>query len=104
MGTIWSKERILGRFRSFRGIHGRGDVSLPQFIEGVACVGSYRRGDPLGDIADRRLQSTNELRPVRSSAFVICYEHGHRSWDQDAIRLFGLLGGRCSILTRVLGA
>jgi hypothetical protein len=27
------KERILGRFRSFRGIHGRGDVSIPQFID-----------------------------------------------------------------------
>src|SRR5215470_7632266 len=23
MGAIWSKERILGRFRSFRGVHGR---------------------------------------------------------------------------------
>ena len=29
MGAIWSKERILGKFRSFRGVHGRGDVSLP---------------------------------------------------------------------------
>jgi len=48
MGATWSKERILGRFRSFRGIHGRGDVSLPQFIDGVVCMGSYRRGDPLG--------------------------------------------------------
>ena len=102
--AIWSKERSLGKFRSFRRVHGRGDVSLPQFIEGVVCVGSYHRGDPLGDIADRRLQSTNELRPVRSSAFVICYDHGYRSWHQDAIRLFGLLGGRCSILTRVLEA
>jgi hypothetical protein len=35
---------------------------------------------------------------------VICYRHGHRSWHQDAIRLFGLLGSRCSILTGVLGA
>ena len=41
---------------------------------------------------------------LRSSPFVICYGHGHRSWHQDAIRLFGLLGGRCSILTGVLGA
>jgi hypothetical protein len=47
MGAIWSKERILGRFRSFRGIHGRGDVSLPKFIDGVVCMGSYRRGDTL---------------------------------------------------------
>jgi|SRR6516164_5411078 len=36
--------------------------------------------------------------------FVICYRHGHRSWHQNAIRLFGLLGSRCSILTGVLGA
>src|SRR3981081_527888 len=32
VGAIWSKERILGKFHSFRGVHGRGDVSLPQFI------------------------------------------------------------------------
>jgi hypothetical protein len=44
------------------------------------------------------------LRPLRSSPFVICYGHGHRSWHQDAIRLFGLLGGCRSILTGVLGA
>ena len=47
MGATWSKERILGRFRSFRGIHGRGDVSLPQFIDGVVCMGSYRGRDPV---------------------------------------------------------
>ena len=104
MGATWSKERLLGRFHSFRGIHGCGDVSLPQFIDGVVCVGSYRRGDPLWDIAHRRLQNTNNLRPLRSSPFVICYGHGHRSRYQNAIRLFGLLGGRCSIFTCVLGA
>ena len=54
-----------------RGVHGRGDVSLPQFIDSVVCVGSYRRGDTLWDIAYRRLQNTNDLRPLRSSAFVI---------------------------------
>src|SRR5215471_4703145 len=102
--AIWSKERSLGKFRSFRRVHGRGDVSLPQFIDGVVCVGSYRRGDTLWDIAYRRLQNTNGLRPLRSSPFVICYRHGHRSWHQDAIRLFSLLGSRCSILTGVLGA
>jgi len=37
-------------FRSFRGVHGRGDVSLPQFIDSVVCVGSYRRGDAPWDI------------------------------------------------------
>ena len=104
LGPYGAKKRILGRFRSFRGIHGRGDVSLPQFIDTVVCVGSYGRGDTLWDIAYRRLQNTNGLRPLRSSPFVICYGHGHRSWHQDAIRLFGLLGGRCSILTGVLGA
>src|SRR5262245_3048015 len=67
-------------------------------------MGSYRRGDPFWDNAHRRLQNTNGLRPLRSSPSVICYGHGHRSWHQDAIRLFGLLGGRCSILTGVLGA
>ena len=103
-GAIWSKERILGRFRSFRGIHGRGDVSLPQFIDGVVCVGSYRRGDTLWDVAYRRLQDANCFRTVRSPPFVICYRHGHRSLHQDAIRLFGLLGSCCSILTGVLGA
>src|SRR6516164_4335140 len=100
VGAIWSKERILGKFRSFRGVHGRGDVSLPQFIDSAVCVGSYRRGDTLWDIAYHRLQNTNGLRPLRSSPFVICYRHGHRSWHQDAIRLFGLLGSRCSILTK----
>ena len=49
-------------------------------------------------------KTTNGLCPLRSSSFVICYGHSHRSWHQDAIRLFGLLGGRCSILTSVLGA
>src|SRR4030095_2311537 len=55
MGAIWSKECILGKFRSFRRVHGRGDVPLPQFIDSVVCVGSYRRGDTLWDIAYRRL-------------------------------------------------
>jgi hypothetical protein len=45
------------KFRSFRRIHGRGDVSLPQFIDGVVCMGSYRRGDTLWDIAHRMLQN-----------------------------------------------
>src|SRR5438874_5189196 len=74
MGATWSKERILGRFRSFHGVHGRGDVFLPQFIDGVVCMGSYRRGDPLWDIAHRRLQNTNGLRPLRSSPFEACDE------------------------------
>ena len=104
MGATWSKERILGRFRSFRGIHGRGDVSLPQFIDGVVCVGSYRRGDPLWDIAHRRLQNTGYLRPLWFSALVICYRHGYRSRHQEAVRLFGFLGGRCRIFTGILGA
>src|SRR5262244_2402672 len=101
-GPYGAKNVSWGNFA--HGVHGRGDVSLPQFIDSVVCVGSYRRGDTLWDIAYRRLQNTNGLRPLRSSPFVICYRHGHRSWHQDAIRLFGLLGSRCSILTGVLGA
>src|SRR6185437_11617623 len=104
MGATWSKERILGRFRSFREIHRRGDVSLPEFMGGVVCMGSYRRGDTLWDIAHRRLQNTNGLHPVRLSPFIICSGYGHRPWHQGAIRLFGLLGGRGGILTGVLGA
>ena len=103
-GPYGAKNVSWGEFRSFRGVHGRSDVSLPQFIDIVVCVGSYRRGDTLWDIAYRRLQNTNGLRPLRSSPFVICYRHGHRSWHQDAIRLFGLLGSRCGILTGILGA
>src|SRR4029450_9441690 len=66
VGAIWREERILGNFRSFRGVHGRGDVSLPQFMGSAVCVGSYRRGDTLRDIAYRWLQNTNGLRPLRS--------------------------------------
>ncbi len=79
-------------------------TSLSEFIEGVVCMGSYCNRDTLWDIAHRRLQNPNGLRPLRSSPFVVCSGHGHRSWHQDAIRLFGLLGGHCSILTGVLGA
>src|SRR6516165_3282972 len=78
-GPLWSKERILGKFRSFRGVHGQGDVSFPQVIGSVVCVGSYRRGDTLWDIAYRRLQNTDGLGPLRFSPFVICYRHGHGS-------------------------
>src|SRR5258708_33223025 len=104
MGAIWSKERILGRFRSFRGVHGHADGSLPAFIDGVTCMRSYGSGDALWAIAYRRLQNTTGRYPLRSSPFVIRYGHDHRPWHQDAIRLFGLLGGRCGILTGVLGA
>jgi len=104
VGAVWSKRRVLGKFRSFRGVHGRGDVSLPQFMGSVVCLGIHRRGNALWDIADRRIQNTNHIRPLRPSAFVICDGHGHKSWHQEATRLFGLLGGRCSILARVLGA
>src|ERR1044072_7218 len=103
MGAIWSKERILGKFRSFRGVHGRGDVTLSWFIDSVVCLGSYRRGGTLLGIAYRVLLNKGGLRPQRSSPFVICYRHGHRSWQQDAAGLFGLLGSRRSILTGVLG-
>ena len=103
-GPYGAKNVSWGNFAHFREIHGRGDVSFPQFIDGVVCMGSYHLGDTPWDIAHRRLQNTNSLRPLRSSPFVICYGHGHRSFHQDAIRLFGLLGGRSSILTGVPGA
>ena len=103
-GPYGAKNVSWGDFAHFVEYTGRGDVSLSQFIDGVICMDSYRRGDPLWDLAHRRLQNTNRLRPLRSSPFVICYGHGHRSWNQNAIGLFGLLGGRCSILTGVLGA
>jgi hypothetical protein len=67
MGAIWSKERILGDFAHFAEYTGDGDVSLRQFIDGVVCMGSYRRGDALWDIAHRRLQNTNDRHPLRSS-------------------------------------
>src|SRR5207245_8026782 len=95
---------ILCKFLLLSCVYVLSDVSILQFIDVGVFMCSYRLGDPLWDIAHRRLQNTNGLRPLRSSPFVICYGHGHRSWHQDAIRLFGLLGGRCSILTGVLEA
>src|SRR5207245_2218957 len=71
--AAWSNERAVGKFRSFRGLHGRGDVPLPQFIDSVVCVGSYGRGDTLWDIAYRRLQHTNSLGPLGSSHLVSCH-------------------------------
>jgi hypothetical protein len=103
-GPYGAKNVSWGNFAHFVEYTGRGDVSVPQFIDSVVCVGSYPRGDTLWDITYRRPQNTNGLRPLRSSAFVICYGHGHRSRHQGATRLFGLLGGRCSILIGVLGA
>ncbi len=104
LGPYGAKNVSWGNFAHFVEYTGAVMSLFPQFIDGVVCMGSYRRGDTLWDIAHRRLQNTNGLRPLRSSPFVICYGYGHRSWHQDAIRLFGLLGGRCSILTGVLGA
>jgi hypothetical protein len=103
-GPYGAKNVSWGNFSHFVEYTGAVNVSLPQFIDSVVCVGSYRRGDTLWDIAYRWLQNTNGLRPLRSSPFVICYRHGRRSWHQEAIGLFGLLGSRCSILTGVLGA
>jgi hypothetical protein len=103
-GPYGAKNVSWGDFAHFVEYTGAVTVSLLQFIHSVVCLGSYRRGDTLGDIAYRRLQNTNGLRPLWPSAFVICYRHGHRSWHQDAIRLFGLLGSRGGILTGVLGA
>jgi hypothetical protein len=46
-------------------------VNYPPGAVDTIHLGSYRRGDTLWDIAYRRLQNTNGLRPLRSSAFVI---------------------------------
>src|SRR5215470_4708423 len=62
-GPYGAKNVSWGNFGPFRRVHGRGDVSLPQFIDSVVCVGSYHRGDTLRDIAYRRLQNTNGLPP-----------------------------------------
>src|SRR5258706_5322748 len=71
MGATWSKERILGRFRSFRGIHGRGDVSLPQFIDGVVCMGSYpSRRHSLGYCLS---QASKYEWPPSSPVFSFCH-------------------------------
>ncbi len=91
---------VADRF-GLRGPYGAKNVS---WEISLFCMGSYCRGDTLWDIAHRRLQNTNGLRPLRSSPFVVCYGYAHRPWHQETIRLFGLLGGRSSILTGVLGA
>jgi hypothetical protein len=54
--------------------------------------------------ANRRLQNTRYLHPLWFFALVICCRHGYRSRRQDAVRLFGFLGGRCRIFTGILGA
>lgn len=103
-GPYGAKNVSWGDFAHFVKYTGSVTSLFPQFIDGIVCMGSYRRGDTLWDIAHRRLQNTNGLRPLRFSSFVICYGHGHKSWHQDAIRLFSLLGRRCSVLTCVRGA
>jgi hypothetical protein len=104
MGTLRGKERILGRFCSFSGVHALRDDPFPQFTNRIACMGFYHRGDALGGIANRRLQNTRYLGPLWFSALVICYRHGYKSRHQDAARLFGFLGGRCRIFTGILRA
>jgi len=52
-GPYGAKNVSWGNFAHFVEYTG-GDVSLPQFTDTVVCVGSYRRGDALWDIAYRR--------------------------------------------------
>src|SRR5262249_35194820 len=68
-GPYGAKNVSWGNFARFVEYTGRGDVSLPKFIDSIVCVGSYHRGDTLWDITYRRLQNTNGLRPLRSSPF-----------------------------------
>jgi len=82
--------------------NGRVMSLLPQFIDGVVCMAATV-AETLWDIGSSQLQiRMASVSPVFSFCHLLW--HGHRSWHQDAIRLFGLLGGRCSILTGVLGA
>ena len=103
-GPHGAKNVAWGNFAQFVEYTGAVTSLFPSSLTVPFAVAATRRGDTLGDIAYRRLQNTNGLRPFRSSPFVVCHRHGHRSWHQDAIRLLGLLGSRCSILTSVLGA
>jgi hypothetical protein len=103
VGSTWNKQRSLGRFRALRGVLRRGHVALPPFIDRALCMGSYRCGDRLWDIAHRRLQNTRRLRPLWSSPSGICHGYGHGHRHQSATRRFSLLCGRCSILAGVLG-
>src|ERR1700741_4930809 len=62
-GPHGAKNVSWGDFAHF--VEYTGAVTSPlQLIDRVVCVGSYRRGDALWDIAHRRLQNTNGLRPV----------------------------------------
>ena len=103
-GPYGAKNVSWGNFAHFVEYTGAVTSLFPSSLTVSFAWAATVAGDTLWDIAYRRLQNTNGLRPLGSSPFVICYRHGHRSWHQDAIRLFGLLGGRCSILTGVLGA
>src|SRR5215813_7914287 len=102
-GPYGAKNVSWGNFAHFVEYTGKVTSLFPSSST-VSFAWAACRGDTLWDIAYRRLQNTNGLRPLRSSPFVICYWHGHGSWHQDALRLFGLLGSCCSILTGVLGA
>src|SRR5215467_11068564 len=102
-GPVGAKNVSWGNFAHFVEYTGEVTSLLPSSLT-VSFAWAATVAETLFGIAYRRLQNTNGLRPLRSSAFVICYRYGHRSRHQDAIRLFGLLGSRCSILTGVLGA
>ena len=78
--------------------------SLTETLAWSSTIGFYHRGDAFGRIANRRHQNTHYLGPLWFSALVICYRHGYRSRHQDAVRLFGFLGGRCRIFAGILGA
>ena len=66
----WRKERILGRFRSFRGIHGRGDVSLAQSSRRHSTIRFSRL--PLCKILHDFLRRN----PERDVLVLLVYPHG----------------------------
>ena len=103
-GDLPGKERILENFAHFVEYTGAVTSLFPSSLTvsfaWAATVAETVFGILL--IAGFKIRMASVLSGLL--LFVICYGHGHRSWHQDAIRLFGLLGGRCSILTGVLGA
>jgi uncharacterized membrane protein YphA (DoxX/SURF4 family) len=45
MGPIWSKERSLGRFRSFRGVHGRSfawAATVAETLFGILLIAGFK--------------------------------------------------------------
>jgi hypothetical protein len=103
-GPYGAKNVAWGNFAHFveytRSVTALFPSSLTESLAWASTIGETL----FGVLLNRRLQNTRHLRPLWFSALVICYRHGYRSRRQDAVRLFGFLGGRCRIFTGILGA